>query len=348
MKSYQYNGHEITPVAEIYHDVIPYLGGITEGEFYTDTEKCISAWKQANEVIADYFGDLLRPNTPSAPPLSYGHLVSLGVPLRQPEDSEPNVQSCVGSIEEGIEFLRERKGIDFGDCEICRRYLGMNRALSEAFPEAHIAPLAGYGYEGVITTAVLLRGQDFFCDLYDEPERVHTFLTLLNESIIEFRKFSNRTNGYPEISSWGEGIPDDFASLIPHDMWREFVIPYWNRYFSALTTGSGRHLHCENTLPQQLRYLKEAGITHYQPSVADALTIRNIRENTDIPFDWLLYAYRITEMTDAEIEAWVDGTVQAGISCVRTQFGKYAWSSGKMDRILAFFKAFEKYAVYTE
>ena len=343
MKSYIYNGHEIVPVVEIYHDVIPYLGGITEKEFYTDTEKCISAWKQANEAITGYFGDRLSPNTPSAPPLSYGHLVSLGVPLRQPEDSEPNVQACVGSIEEGIDFLRERKGIDFGDCDVCRRYIEMNRALGEAFPDARIAPLAGYGYEGVITTAVLLRGQDFFCDLYDEPELTHTFLTLLNESIIDFRKFSNRTNGFPEVNPYYEGIPDDFASLIPPALWREFVIPYWNHYFASLTTGSVRHVHCENTVPQQLQYLKEAGITNYQPSVANALTIENIRENTDIPFDWLLYAYRITEMTDADIEAWVDHAVQSGITRIRTQFGKYAWSIGKMDRILAFFKAFDKY-----
>lgn len=345
MNAYAYNGQAITPVVEIYHDVIPYLGNITEKEFYTDTEKCIAAWQQADEAITGYFGDRLPPRTPSAPPLSYGHLVSLGVPLRQPENAEPNVQPCVHSIEEGIDFLRQRQGMDFGDCAECRKYISMNRALRDAFPGARILPLAGYGSEGVITSAVLLRGQDFFLDLYDEPELVHTFLTLLNESVIDFRKFSNRINGLPETDPRGTGIADDFASLIPPDMWPEFVIPYWNRYFSALTSGSRRFVHCENTVPQQLRYLKEAGTTMYQPSVANALTIENIRENTDIPFDWLLYAYRITEMTDAEIEAWVDEAVQAGISCIRTQFGKYAWSIDKMDRILAFLRAFDKYRV---
>lgn len=38
MNAYAYNGQAITPVVEIYHDVIPYLGNITEKEFYTDTE----------------------------------------------------------------------------------------------------------------------------------------------------------------------------------------------------------------------------------------------------------------------------------------------------------------------
>ena len=343
MRKYSYKGTEIKPVVEIYHDVVPYLGGITEGEFYRDTDKCIAAWKSANEQIAAYFGDLLAPRAPSAPPLSYGHLVSLGVPLRQPDDAEPNVQHCVNSIDEAIAFMEERRNIDFGAAPECRRYIEMNAAIQKAFPQYKVAPLAGYGLEGVITTAELLRGQDIFCDLYDEPEKVHTFFTLLNESIIDFKKFCNRVNGVAEISTWGIGIADDFASLIPPDMWSEFVIPYWKRYFEALSTGKSRSVHCENVHPAQLKYLKEAGVTHYQPSVSDALTLDNVKANTDIPFDWLLYAYRIVEMTDEEIQAWVDTTVEAGVTKIRTQFGKYAWSIGKMDRILAFYKAFEKY-----
>ncbi|MBE6559730.1 MAG: hypothetical protein E7662_01290 [Ruminococcaceae bacterium] len=345
MRKYSYRDKEIKPVVEIYHDVIPYLGGITEGEFYKDTDKCISAWRSANEQIAAYFGDLLAPRAPSAPPLSYGHLVSLGVPFHQPEDAEPNVQHCVNSIDEGIAFLEERKNIDFGAAPECRRYIEMNAAIQEAFPQYKIAPLAGYGLEGVITTAELLRGQDFFCDLYDDPDKVHTFLTLLNESIIDFKKFCNRVNGVAEVSKVSVGIADDFASLIPPDMWSEFVIPYWVRYFEALSTGKSRSVHCENTHPAQLKYLKDAGVTHYQPSVADALTIENVKANTDIPFDWLLYAYRIVDMTDEEIQAWVDYAVESGITKIRTQFGKYAWSIGKMDRILAFYNAFEKYSV---
>ena len=343
MRKYSYKGTEIKPVVEIYHDVVPYLGGITEGEFYRDTDKCIAAWKSANEQIAAYFGDLLAPRAPSAPPLSYGHLVSLGVPLRQPDDAEPNVQHCVNSIDEAIAFMEERRNIDFGAAPECRRYIEMNAAIQKAFPQYKVAPLAGYGLEGVITTAELLRGQDIFCDLYDEPEKVHTFFTLLNESIIDFKKFCNRVNGVAEISTWGIGIADDFASLIPPDMWSEFVIPYWKRYFEALSTGKSRSVHCENVHPAQLKYLEEAGVTHYQPSVSDALTLDNVKANTDIPFDWLLYAYRIVEMTDEEIQAWVDTTVEAGVTKIRTQFGKYAWSIGKMDRILAFYKAFEKY-----
>ncbi len=342
---YEYNGKAFYPIVEIYHDVIPYLADITDKEFYWDGEKCAAAWKKANAAIEDYFGSRLDVRVPSAPPLSYGHLVSLGAPLRIPEEGEPNVRPFVSSLEEGIELLKSKKGCDFFDNPIAQHYIAVNNLLQKHFPEYKISPIAGYGYEGIITSAILMRGQDFLCDLYDDPELVHEFLSLLNESIIDFVKAQRRINNQPEVNPSFTGCCDDFASLIPPYMWEEFVVPYWKRYYEALSSGGTHFMHCENTYPEQLRYLRAAGITRYQPSVAERLTIENVRENTDLPFDWLLYAYRIVDMTDTQIEEWVDQTVQAGIWKIRTQFGKYAWSIGKMDKILTFLNAFEKYRV---
>jgi hypothetical protein len=127
-------------------------------------------------------------------------------------------------------------------------------------------------------------------------------------------------------------------------MWPEFVIPYWNQYFEGLTTGT-RSVHCENLAPAHLKHLKDVNLCHYQPSVSDLLTIENVKANTDIPFDWLLYSYRITDMSDAEIQQWVDKAVEAGITLIRTQFGKYTYEVNKLDRIKAFYKAFDKYKV---
>jgi hypothetical protein len=335
---------------EIYPDVIPYIGGITDHQFYTDPELCIQAWRKSKAAIAEYFGDYAQALTltkaPTAPGLSYGHLVCLGAPLKLPAvDGEPNVVPFASDIDEAIEIMKAKKNVDFGDNDVFRYYVEMNKALQKAFPEYDIPLTSGYGYEGVITSAVLMRGQDFLCDIYDEPEKAHEFLTLMNESIIEFKKFICRFNGQPERSRY-MWLCDDFASLITPSLWPEFVVPYWNQYFDNLSVpGSRRTVHCENMHPTQLRYLKDVGLAHYQPSVATALTLENVKENTDVPFDWLLYAFNVVKMTDEEIEAWVDKTVEAGVRKVRTQFGRYAWRDGKMDRILAFYKAFEKYRV---
>lgn len=347
---YVYQGREIFPTVEIYPDVVPYISGITDHQFYTNPELCIKAWKDAIPAISEYFGDfanmLALTKKPTAPGLSYGHLVSIGAPLKLPtNDGEPNIKPFAEDIDEAIEILKSKKNVDFGDNDVFRYYVEMNTALQKAFPEVEIPLTSGYGYEGPLTSAVLMRGQDFLCDIYEEPEKAHEFLTLMTESIIEFKKFINRFNGQPELSKhcW---MCDDFASLITPSLWPEFVVPYWNQYFDNLATKDARRtVHCENTHPTQLRYLKDVKLAHYQPSVATALTIENIKENTDVPFDWLLYAFNIAKMTDEEIEAWVDHAVQSGIRKIRTQFGRYAWRDGKMDRLLSFYKAFEKYRV---
>ncbi len=330
---------------EFYHDLIPYLAGIREREFYMDKEACARAWKQANGILRDYYGDLCPVRTPSAAPLSYGHLVSIGAPYILPEDSEPNVRPFVHSIEEAVAYMRKIAGIDFGANDMCRHYLEVNRHLRDAFPDAPILPLAGYGMEGIITTAVLMRGQDIFIDMFEEPELTHEYFALLNQSIIDFCHWQSRINGQPPVSSTGAYLADDFAALVPPRLWDEFVVPYWDAYYSARATGSYRFLHCEGMSPEQLKYLSHAHITRFQPSVSDKLTLQNVKAELDIPFDWLLYAWKLCDMTDEQIEAWVDETVQAGVFKIRTQMGKYAWSCHKQGKAKVFLKAFEKYKI---
>jgi len=338
-------GRELRPTVEFYHDIIPYIAGITEHEFYMDAQKCAFAWKKSNEVLADYFGESCRMRTPCAPPISYGHLISIGAKYTLPEDSEPSIRPFARDIDEAIAIMKDVERADFGDNDLCRHYMALNGYLREQFPGHTINPLDGYGGEGVITSAVLMRGQDLYIDLYEEPEKVHEFLSLLNRSIIRFYQWSNVVNGQPALADWGAWLADDFAALIPPHLWEEFVVPYWKEYFEGRTTAPRRTLHCEGVVPEQLKYLSDVGITRYQPSVSERLTLENIRANTDIPFDWLLYAWKITEMSDEAIQAWVDGAVEAGVSIIRTQIGKYAWMNGRQDRILAFIRAFDKYRV---
>ncbi len=341
---YAFNNTEIQPSVEIYHDGIVYLGEITMREFFWDKEKCAEAWRIAGEKIRAYFGDMLPMRPVSGPPLSYGHLVCLGAPIEFTEDSEPNVKPFISGIDEGIEFLKEKRDIVFAQQPIFRHYAEMCGYLQERFPGQNVG-FSGLGSQGPITSAVLMRGQDFIFDIIDEPDKAKEFLSLLTDSIIRYRRLINRINGQPEISPRGCGLADDFASLISPDMWPEFVVPYWNQLYEGLTTGSSRFLHCENLAPAHLRHLKSAKVTYFQPSVSPMLTLEKVRENTDIPIDWLLYPFHIVNMSDEEIQEWVDTTVRAGVTIIRTQFGRFACENGKLDRIKAFYRAFEKYSV---
>ena len=340
---YSFNGKKISPIIEVISDIVPYLGGITMREFYTDYKKCASAWKIAVKFLKEYYGDLIPIPTPSGAPLSYGHLISIGSPITFPENGEPNASPFAGSVNEAIDILKERKGKDFSDNPMFQHYMDMGKYFGEEFHGGR-SYFGGFGAQGPLTSAVLMRGQDFLCDIYDEPEKSKEFLFLMTDSIIDYIKFLRRINGEPEMSN-GMGMTDDFASLIPPDMWDEFVIPYLDQECKGLSNGSYRYMHIENLTPKHLRNLKKLGLNNFQPSVSDALTIENIKANLDpsIAFDWMLYPYRIIFMTDKEIEDWVDSTVQAGVTTIRTEICAFTCQQNKLEKGFAFFKAFDKY-----
>ena len=118
-----------------------------------------------------------------------------------------------------------------------------------------------------------------------------------------------------------------------------------NRTYESRSTGSYRFAHCEDLRAAHLPYLKEAGVTEYQPSLSNSLTPALIKATTDIPFDWMLQSWDIVKMSDEEIHAWIADTLAAGATSLTTQFDAYNWTEGKMDRTQVFFDAIEKYRV---
>ena len=68
-----------------------------------------------------------------------------------------------------------------------------------------------------------------------------------------------------------------------------------------------------------------------------------MRANTSLPFDWLLYMYHVTEMTDQQIADWVAEAIPYEPTAIRTQLGAYTIQSGKVDRIQAFLDVADSY-----
>ena len=337
-----YEGRPLRSTIELYHDLIPWLGGITMRDFFLDGERCAEAWARALPEIERRYPDFgLEPRVMAAP-LSYGHVICLGCPVDFPEDSEPNVRPILNSIDEGIALLEEASSRDFGAQPIYRHYREVWRTLRGRFPEL-TQRIGSLGVEGPLTSAVLLRGQDFFMDLYDEPERVRTFLDLLTANAIAFIHTIRRENGEDEMQTSG-GLADDFASLVPHYFWEDFVLPYWEQYFAGICT-KRRMLHCENLLPQHLPYLNRLQLAQFQASVSQQLTLADMAV-LDMPYDWLLTVPEMMAMSQTEIVDWVDDTVAAGVPVIRAQIGRYvAETPGGIERLRCFLGAFERYAV---
>ena len=153
---------------------------INRRDFFRDKELCRIVQDVGAKALREVFDERVSIVPPSCPHFSYGHLSSIGAKLNHPDNSEPNVIPMFDSIEEGIKWLK--KDFDFADCDMFRHFYDTYLYLKESFTDEKIN--FSYGKQGPITSAVLLRGQDFFMDVYDKPELVCEFLELLTINTI--------------------------------------------------------------------------------------------------------------------------------------------------------------------
>ena len=291
-----------------------HLSNIKLDQFYLDPSACVEALRTGRKRVREIFGEEVTLPTISCPPVSYGHIACLGVKVLFPEDSEPGVRPIYTSLDEGIEALR--RGAVFEQNDLFKHYLKIYHRLQREFPDEKVV-FGGFGWEGPITSAVLLRGQDFYMDLYDEPEKAREFLGLLTENIIQFIHFIRKINGEPPVSPYSSGLADDFSSLIHPDFWPDFVIPYWEQYYSGITTGA-RTIHVENLSPEHLKYLEMASISFYDPSISPKLTVRIIKERINIPFTWRFPGFSYLNMSREDIRQWVLQAVADGARDIHT------------------------------
>lgn len=296
------------------HSALAYLSNIRLDEFYLDPSACGEAFRAGRKRIIELFGPEVTLPAISCPHISYGHAACLGAEITFPEDSEPGIRPIYSSIDEGIAALE--KDINFEKNGLLQHYLSIYRHLQRSFPGEKVT-FRGFGWEGPITSAVLLRGQDFYLDLYDEPLKVKQFLGLLTESIVRFVHFIRGTNGKPPVDPQGGSLADDFASLIPPTLWSEFVIPYWDQYYCGITTGE-RRIHVENLAPDHLPYLEMVCISFYDPSVSPKLGPRVIRERINIPFTWRLPCFQYPYLSEKNVRDWVIQAVMDGAPHIHT------------------------------
>lgn len=298
-----------TPIS---YEVFPYLAGISLRAFHLDAAACAHAFRVGGARLRDLFQDDVPIPTCFCPPVAYGHLTCIGSEVIFPEDGAPAVRPICSSVDEGLRLLE--RDVDVDRNSLYRKYVALQSQLQKEFPREHVR-FSGFGKQGPITSAVLLRGQDFFMDLYDHPEQTREFLRRLTRSIVLFQRFCWTRSGQPAMSPAGTGLSDDFAALVSPALWPEFVLPYWNQYYDALTTGP-RSLHCEDLTPAHLPHLKTLGLVSFDPDRSSRLTPRILAEQLGVPFRWSLQSFDYPSMSPEDIAAWVKSTIAAGASIV--------------------------------
>lgn len=128
----------------------------------------------------------------------------------------------------------------------------------------HVNPcyIRDYGYldgsvflMGPVETAAVIRGySDFLLELYESPKLVHTLLTLVTDTLIEWLQYlETRIGTLKRIF-----VADHFPTLIESDHFEEFFFPYVKRIYDAFP-GTLTMYHNEGSIGHVLHRIPDLG-----------------------------------------------------------------------------------------
>ena len=92
---------------------------------------------------------------------------------------------------------------------------------------------------GPIPVAFALAGENLFMWMYDEPERVHKLMALVTQGVINGIEFFDQMTGRESRGLW---LGCDAAEMLSPAMYREFVVPYYNRVWERFPGGRTLHM----------------------------------------------------------------------------------------------------------
>jgi hypothetical protein len=285
--------------------------GINIREFFLDVDVCIDAYRRGRKVVREMYGDRVNIPAPATPPISYGHVNTLGAQLVFPEGGEVGHIHPFTALEDAIAALRVP--VDFASAGMAPFYLDFHRKMKEAFPEEERIGFS-FGSEGPLTTCWELLGEQFFVDLMERPDDAKAFLELVTDSIIDYRRFQCDVMGDPRMGE-AAGMADDLASMIPPRIFAQMVLPYWDRLYRAVTDGKW-HIHVEGLSPEHLPLLEEAGLSFFDPTISPRLNPGIISQRCRVPFLWVLADIYHPRMDCKDVEDFVYQSAADGASSV--------------------------------
>ena len=315
-------------------EVLTEYAGTHLGTYFTDARCMYETQIKGAEQLNATFGAQLVSTIPRVSTPSYVQAAALGSTLVFPEDHVPMM------IENGApataDIAKLKVPNDYLSTPVMARYVEMREEMSQLYG----APLSiGAGLEGPVTTAKLVRGQDFFVDIYTDPAAAHALLEIATESYIQFCKQVMDHQG----RSYGEsaGICDDFSGLLSPAMYAEFAQPYHQRIYEELGK-KHRSLHSELLRRDHLSFLPELGIESFDPGQDQYLDLPALREELEprgIAFWWNIKTTAVREGTPESIQAAVDRAVAGGATRLMTELTPMT----PPENVHALLAAFRKY-----
>lgn len=266
--------------------------GVSLTDLHTDVDAIIKAW-DAVKPVAERLGVQAAP--PHLAGFSYSHISALGCPIEFAEGSEPNVVPIIKTPED-IDHLREPD--NYLEAGIMPQRLRTMEKLCERRPEAG----RGVGkWEGPLTTAMLMMGDDFATLPYTDPERAHRLLDFVVESTFRYQDAMDAYYGVTRKPA-RICIADDFAGFIPAELFGEFVLPYWDRIYTGFEA-TYRYLHSELLRHDHLDQITGIGVQEFDPSADQYVTPESLRDRCPVPFHLRIQEWHIENETEEELQA---------------------------------------------
>jgi uroporphyrinogen-III decarboxylase len=253
--------------------------GTTQGAYYTDIETYLLTERIFPGRFARATG--YRPTPTLTVPMSaYEGVDALGGELLFPAAHQPMIRN-LGHVLQTPAQVDVLEVPDPWQCERFQQHEQTWHALQRRFPDQFVGLSAGQ--EGPVTTAVLLRGHDFFLDCATDPERAHRLLSICTGTFVAFTRAARQVVGAE--AGGGVGIADDHAGNLSPAMWPEFVLPYYERIYGELGA-TRRSMHTELVRREHLPLLRRLHLDHVNFGENQYITVRDVVETLDVPFDW--------------------------------------------------------------
>lgn len=272
-------------------------------EVYKDPEKMLynelvsignNVWNSVR--LKDDFPLQIRPN------YGIGLIASLfGAEIRVDYDNTP----WVHSIESEEEF---RKIISHGVPDIKGGIVGKVHEAYEIYKErlspypkcSKLIRLTQPDMQGPFCNLQMIRGEETFYDLYDDPDMVHEAMDIITDTMIAFRKslpeLNDRAGGHAHyilFGIYGGGFLlklDTETAMISEEMYEEFCMPYNKRILDAVGGGSvhfcgGGKKWPSVCIPEENIYSLNFGNPDMQDVLADWTKARDKKIST-IAYGW--------------------------------------------------------------
>ncbi len=293
-------------------EVTTEYAGTKLGPYYSSAQACVETQVRAREILRSLYGvDIGQPGLPVP---AYVGVASLGAHLVLPDDHPPMVANQ-GRVLADRKAVWELRPALPEESEWLGRYAEIRDDMGRLLGKP---PAMGAGQEGPITSAVLLRGDQFFLDVLDEPEVAHHLLGVVTQTYISFVRHVRRINGQEEGGA--VGIADDMAGMLPPSLWPEFLVPYWERIYQELGPGR-RSVHTELLRPGHLHFLTEMKIDSYDPGNDQYLEVTDVAHLVDVMnVSWNLYTVRdMLNGTPESVRDTYEAAVRAGMKSIMTE-----------------------------